>query len=265
MNDWIFKGGLWTLLLLIPVFASIPVIAAEPSSAPPVEERAVEILQNAAGYLSKTKQFKFRAEATFDMVQGSGQKLQFSARLKVSARRPDRISVSLERDDGTRRGVWYDGKNVTILEMSENVYGTIPVPGNIDGMLDYLDEEVAARVPLADLLYSDLSFLWTLAESGIFVGETFVDGVLCDQLAFRNKTLDWQLWIEKGTKPLFRKVVLTYKDKAGQPQFAAFLDQWDLAPELPDSLFEFSPPKGAEKIRFLSVAPPHGGREEKPK
>jgi hypothetical protein len=157
------------------------------------------------------------------------------------------------RDDGTRRRVWYKKGNLAIYEDGENVFGTLTTPDNIDDTLDYVEEKGFVRVPVSDLLYSDLSYLETRADSGILVGESRVEGVVCNHLAFRNEVVDWQLWIEKGSKPLFRKFLITYNEQPGQPQFAAVLDRWNFSPKLPDSLFLFSPPEGAEKIRFLSM------------
>jgi hypothetical protein len=46
--------------------------------------------------------------------------------------------------------------------------------------------------------------------------------------------------------------VITYKDETGQPQFGADLSNWNLAPEVSDALFTFTPPDGADRIQFLT-------------
>ena len=46
--------------------------------------------------------------------------------------------------------------------------------------------------------------------------------------------------------------VITYKEEAEQPQFWADLSNWNLAPEVSDALFTFTPPAGAERIQFLA-------------
>jgi hypothetical protein len=48
-----------------------------------------------------------------------------------------------------------------------------------------------------------------------------------------------------------RRIVITYKDEPGQPQFWADASNWNLAPEISDALFEFTPPSGADRIEFL--------------
>jgi hypothetical protein len=46
--------------------------------------------------------------------------------------------------------------------------------------------------------------------------------------------------------------VITYKDENGQPQFSADFSNWNLAPDISDALFAFTPPNGAERIQFLA-------------
>jgi hypothetical protein len=74
-------------------------------------------------------------------------------------------------------------------------------------------------------------------------------------LAGRADTVDYQVWIPEGAQPLPLRMVLTYKNAEGQPQFRAQFSDWNLAPEVQDSQFAFSPPEGARKISFLAELP----------
>jgi hypothetical protein len=64
--------------------------------------------------------------------------------------------------------------------------------------------------------------------------------------------VDFQVWVAQGNEPLPRRIVITYKDENGQRQFWADLSNWNLAPDLSDALFAFTPPNGAERIQFLA-------------
>jgi hypothetical protein len=69
---------------------------------------------------------------------------------------------------------------------------------------------------------------------------------------------DLQLWIAQGSQPLPQRLVITYTRAEGQPQFWAQFSEWNLSPEVPDSLFAFTPATGAAKIAFaprLQVQP----------
>jgi hypothetical protein len=77
--------------------------------------------------------------------------------------------------------------------------------------------------------------------------------VPCDHLAVRtSKGVDFQVWVAQGSEPLPRRIVITYKEETGQPQFWADLSDWNLSPEISDTLFTFTPPAGADRIQFLA-------------
>jgi hypothetical protein len=89
---------------------------------------------------------------------------------------------------------------------------------------------------------------------GFYVGLHSVHGVECHHLAFVGEDVDFQVWIENSKTPLPRKVIITSKLVAGAPQFTALLSDWNVSAQLPDSLFSFVEPEGAEKIGFLPGA-----------
>jgi hypothetical protein len=259
------KGNLKVLLIAVVavLVGSVvpPTVMAESDTAaaadrnPDVDEQALKILQKATDYLTSLNQFQLKGKKVMDVVQESGQKLQFSAAMEVTLKRPDRLFASHVRNDGSARRFWYDGKTASMYDEKEKVYGKIPVPDTIDEMLDYLEDVIENPRPLADLLYNDLSHLAKLPVSGAYVGESYLSGIACDHLAFRGKSVDWQIWVDRGEKPLIRKIVITYKELPGEPQFSAHLDQWNVTPEISDSLFQFNPPEGAQQIRVVVLQP----------
>jgi hypothetical protein len=92
------------------------------------------------------------------------------------------------------------------------------------------------------------------------VGSSTVGGVEVHHLAFRGSVVDWQIWIEKGDRPLPRKYVITSKWIAGAPQFTAVFSDWNTAAKLDDAQFAFSPPPEAQKIGFISLRNESGGK-----
>ena len=225
------------------------------SAEPETDNQAYQVLRQATGHLTKSKSFHLTAEAMYDVVQDSGQTLQFSDVEEVWIRRPNKARVTIQRDDGRKRRVWYDGKKVSIFEERENVYSSLKVPDTIDAALDYMERDIYTPIPLADLFYSDLSFLETRAETGFYVGKSSVRGVSCHHLAFQNALLDWQLWIDAGETPVFRKLALSYKNRDGNLQYTVWLTDWEFDLELSDDVFNFTPPQGAEQIQILAIPP----------
>jgi len=225
---------------------------------PYIDPRAKEILKKMSDYLKNARGFSFHADISFDEVLPSGLKLQFSATNKISVRRPNRIHASYDGDLDQRK-FWYDGKSVTLLDTEENLYSTFAAPPEIDAAIDFAIEQYGLSVPLADLLYSDpYQILTENVVQGFYVGLSKVQGVDCYHLVFSQDTIDWQVWIEVSNRPVPRKVVITYKNQTGSPQYTALLSDWDFTSPLPDSLFNFQRPEGAEQIDILKA-------EENPK
>jgi hypothetical protein len=89
-------------------------------------------------------------------------------------------------------------------------------------------------MPLAVMFLSTLpSELDDPGVSASFVEKTTITEVPCDCRAVRTAGgVDFQVWIAQGSEPLPRRIVITYKDENGQPQFRADFSNWNLAPEL---------------------------------
>ena len=80
-----------------------------------------------------------------------------------------------------------------------------------------------------------------------------MNGRTCRTLAFVEKDIDWQIWIENGPQPTPCKLVITYKNQPSQPQFTAVFSDWDFAPRIDDAVFTPELPPGTEKIPFATV------------
>jgi hypothetical protein len=88
--------------------------------------------------------------------------------------------------------------------------------------------------------------------SATFVDEEILDGVDLDHIAFGyGDGVGVQLWIPSKGDALPRRMVMTFEDARGRPQFRADFREWDLKPKLKDSVFHFDAPKGARAIPFV--------------
>jgi hypothetical protein len=219
------------------------------------DERAVEIARRMAAALSSAEQLRVTIDMSYDAVQKDGEALEFGAIRSVALRRPDRAHVEALDRSGAKRLLIYDGKQVAVADRARNVYAVAAYTGDLDGMLAYVHEELRVPVPLAELLSRDLGDLLVEKSDSIYqVDEQVVRGVRCDHLAFRNSETGLQIWVPLEGDPLPRRIVITYEQAPGRPQFRADLVDWDLSPRLSDSLFQFSPDPGAERIYFNTGA-----------
>jgi hypothetical protein len=239
-------------LMLSPAWSAE---APKKAKAPDIEPKAMEVLKQMCDYLKNLKQFSVQAEITEDVLLTSGQRIQYARSVEASVRRPDRMRAESVGDTDNRLLV-YDGKTFTLLDRTKNFYTTIAAPPDLDAALEHATQAFNLRAPLADLIYTKAyEYLTEGVLSGFYVGLSKVQGVPCHHLAFREKDIDWQIWVEDGPTPLPRKFLITDK-KAQGLQFTAVFTKWNTSPQLEDSLFTFVAPAKAEKIDILPAAAP---------
>jgi hypothetical protein len=221
-----------------------------------LDEKVARPLKAMAEFLTKTKTFALTVDESFDVVQEDGLKLQSNRRRRVIVARPDRL-FSDTAGDGTDTLFAYDRDSFILFDKEHNTYAKEKAPESIDKLLDELYKKYGIAVALSDFLLTDpYKALTGQVESGTYIGLTQIGEHKCHHLAFRQKTIDWQIWIEDGDKPLPRKFVITYKRLADHPQFAAVMHHWDLEPKLTDDTFRFTPPKKATKIDLVPPTQP---------
>jgi hypothetical protein len=245
---WIAAGS---FLLATPNAAVSQPDAPEPT----LDPAALATLGRMADYLVSLPAMRLESEVEYDAVQPDGQRIEFGSTREIALRRPNRIRADATDRSGARRSLYYDGRQVALLDEVHDTFATAAQSGDIDVVLDYAEANLGLPMPLGELLSARLAAQITegLVFAGL-VGEETIDGVRCDHLALRNEDRGIQIWVEQGAKPLPRRVVITYEHAPGQPQFRARLAKWEVAPRLKDSLFAFEPPAGAERIAFNSRA-----------
>ena len=118
----------WALVLL----ACTPLYAQQTSTtdAKKSEEQAIAVLKRAATFLAQAKSFSVTIDAGFDAVQDSGQKIEFGETRKVLLRRPNHLRIDATKRDGSKSGLVFDGKEITVFHLKENVYATTAKPGS---------------------------------------------------------------------------------------------------------------------------------------
>lgn len=223
-----------------------PAAAAEPS----VDPKAAEIVQRMAERIVAAERLSLAGEVAWDVVQADGQTLEFGATREVVLQRPDRLRVDIDLREGGKRRLLYDGKQIVLQDLEQNVYAAAPRTGPVDETVEFVSDRLGIPVALSEFLSPDLpKLLSERLDSASYVGESTIDGVRCDHVALRNEVAGMQLWIGQEDS-LPRRITITYEREEGRPQFRARLTEWDLSPRIKDSTFAFDPPKGAEKIAF---------------
>lgn len=249
-------------LLLLGLLASmlgVPgAIAQTPSTTPAqpaasaVDPASIQALKDMGAYLQSLKRFRVSVDLTGERVLADGQKLQHTATASLDVDRPSRVRV-LMHSARSDRELFFDGRTVTLFTPAQKFYSTVDFTGTLGELVGRLEERFGIQVPLSDM------FVWGTPaapldkiESAMNAGQDFIDGVLCDHYAFRQASIDWQVWIATGDKPLPHKLVVTYRGDEARPQSISLIN-WNLKPAFKDSVFKFAPPKGATNIEIVPV------------
>lgn len=220
---------------------------------PAIEADARAAMDQMAQYLGGLGAFSVVASTSRDQIVDEGFKLQNNETITMLVRRPDGMRIDVAGDLGARTFV-FDGKQLTMLSAQDQAYVQVKAPATLEQLLGNV-QAAGIELPLIDVLHQ--AFAGTLLDrvrGGVLVGDSTVDGVACRQLAFRQGDVDWQIWIEKGARPVPRKILVTTRHEYGQPQFEAMLD-WNTQPRLDAASFRFAPPAGAVALPFDAPIP----------
>jgi hypothetical protein len=247
-----YAGRAAMLATCLTLIAGNSSAQASAKSATAVEPGAVDALRRMGAYLRTLQHFSVSGETMRDELLRDGQKIEVGGTIRYVVRAPDRFRAEV-RTDRKQRQIFYDGKSLTVYAPRMHYYASAPAPSTISATLDSARKRFNIELPLADL------FLWGTPRDGVdeltaaqYIGPAFVDGTDTDQYAFRQRGVDWQLWIARGNVPLPRKLAITTTSEPSAPRFAATL-MWDLTPPVGDPVFAFVPPKDAARIVFASV------------
>ena len=244
------SGRGWRALALSIALTALADRAAAqetPLDPPAVNPAAIAALEAMGTYLRGIQDFQVAVETLDEDVLDDGQKIQYEGATDLLVHRPSRLRASVS--DPRHERLWlYDGAQLTLYGKRVNMYATVPAPPTLVELFQKLEEDHGMSVPLADLFHWGApEFAPTGIVSALDVGPAQVGGVSCQHYAFRQGQLDWQIWIQKGSYPLPRKLVITDLADEARPQHTSVYT-WNLAPSFNDAAFIFDPPSGAERV-----------------
>lgn len=218
-----------------------------------VDPRARQIVERMGDFLGRQQSFQVTADSITEVVLQNGMRLQYAASSDVKVRRPDGLRSERHgpRTDAT---LVYDGDRMNLLLSRNNVFATADAPDTLDDAIDFARDRLDIEAPGADLLYSEAGEgLMEGVQSGMYVGEGEIDGKPAHHVAFRERDVDWQLWVQEGDEALPLRYVIVSRRVRSQPQFSVELRDWDLTTPIDPADFAFTPPEGAREIPFAGL------------
>ncbi|WP_036946523.1 DUF2092 domain-containing protein [Pseudanabaena sp. PCC 6802] len=214
-------------------------------------EEAEAILKKACDTLRTKQAFTVDVDITYDNVLDSGEKVQYSAFQQLSVKRPNQLRADYTGDE-RHSSFYYDGKTFSLLAKKANLYATRPAPATIDAAIAEIEEKYDVTIPLSKLVVSDpCSEIAPNIKKSTYIGFDMVNRVPSYHFLFTGEEKDFQVWISDEAEPVPQKLVITYKELPGAPQYTAIFSNWNFKPQISANTFSFTPPAGTGKIEFL--------------
>jgi len=209
-------------------------------------------LLDMARFLGNRETFGVTMRAGYEVVQDSGQKIEFGEIREIIVDRPEHIRVTEVASHGNQSFMLFDGKQITMFDGETSLFAQAPQPGDIDATVIYFVRDLKMRLQLAPMLMEGFSEeLQRRVQSIEYVERTDIMGEPAHHIVARTANVDFQVWIADSKRPLPLRIVLNYPHQEGNPQFWANFSKWDLSPRIRKSTFEFKPPTDAQQIVFV--------------
>ncbi|MDR5740002.1 DUF2092 domain-containing protein [Caballeronia sp. LZ016] len=221
----------------------------EPDGDAHLEPGAMGALTDMGDYLRSLPKFEVRADTSTDVVLDNGQNASYLHRTVLDVQRPNRARAEVM---GSRkpRGIAYDGRDFVIFNEGEGYYSRNPAPPTLDGLVRELATVYNIEMPLVDLFYWGNGKVDELVlTSAQDLGLEKIDARWCAHYAYQQRGVDWELWLERGARPLPCRMVITDTTQASHPRHTVTY-HWDLHPAFKTSTFAYRPSPSSHAIEL---------------
>jgi hypothetical protein len=216
---------------------------------------AIMILDHMSNILGELSSCSFRLNTSTDISDPESGIITTYEISDASFYGPDKMLVKIKGGKG-HRGYWYNGQKLIWYSFDENNFVVVDAPDNIVDMIDTIHSTYGFVFPAADFFYP--SFTDDLinnseynSENIIYKGTTYLDGQECFHILARNTEMNVQFWIANNPMFLPVKFLINYANKTNVQRYEATFSNWQINPELPPTMFEFTPPPSAKQVSIV--------------
>ena len=216
----------------------------------PGTDRAIEVLKSMSAYTEKLDQLIIRGTTYTDARLTAGLIVANAAETEMIIDRPGSLYISTFDGEDKKEIFFHEGL-VTVFGSKDKFYGQASIPRDIEAAAAFALEELDIEAPFMDLIYRDVVSRLSSSEDAIFylTDKSRVDGTDCHHIAIRGPEIDLQLWVQAGSQPLLRRIMITSKWEGGAPRYVGNM-RWDIAPDIDPEIFKFNAPEGSINIGF---------------
>jgi hypothetical protein len=234
------------ILAGILLAATVAPASARPRPQIAVAADAAAAVRRSAAYLQGLSSLTLDAQLAIDGVDEDGKRVHEIGILQYEYSAADGLFVEWG-SSGERRQLYSNGYIVTFVLPASATYVTVPKLAS-DATTGIAAENIDIMVPLPDF------FVWAMGaelanplRAVRHLGRQRIDGMATDHYAVRQDGIDFEVWIDRGARPLPRRIRIAAPADPEAPRFTATL-RWTIEPRLAASRFTFTPPAGARRI-----------------
>jgi hypothetical protein len=212
-----------------------------------------QIIDRMSAKLASAQTFSVKTHEVRHVTDSKGQPKQDTFDRETVLRRPDRFYTTTTGD--RQNETWYDGVGMTLVVHKDKVFAQARMPETLDKTLDAMHERYGVAVPLADLMYSSpAKALIADTTTGGWVGRETIDGQETDHLAFKDKGVNWEVWVASTGDPLPTKAVAEFTEDKRLRKVEVSFREWNFAPQIASDRFTPKVPADYEGIAILQRA-----------
>jgi hypothetical protein len=246
------KRSLARLAVAIPVLAvAMQCAPREPRTDAERAARGRELIERMGKKLNATPAFILSTDERSEWIRQSGV-VPVALTRETVVRKPDRLHFKTAGDLQVEG--WYDGIGLTVVMHKEKVFAQARMPETLDRVLDTLHERYGIATPIGDFVYSNPAHaLLSDTTTGGWVGRETINGQSTDHLAFKDKGVNWEVWLATGDQ-LPRKSRAEFPEEKRLRKVEITFTNWNLAPTIPGDVFTPKVPPDYEGIAMVQRA-----------
>lgn len=219
-----------------------------------IDTMAVYVLKQTANHIQACSTLQFKSFVNDDMMQEQLGVVTYSHADEIFIKHPDKLKFKSTGDRGIY-SLFLNGKDFKWYSLKNNTYVGVSAKHSMIEMIKEMHERYNIEVSGSDFLYP--SFAEDVISSSqklVYLGIGFVNQIACFHIAGTDDAgSSFQFWISSDGLFLPVKLSINYPATSDQVRYEAIYSDWEINPNLPDILFEFTPPPGAQQIQIKEM------------
>ena len=231
-------------LLIIPFLG-------QAQEAKKIDSVAVSLLDRMGDVIGELESCTYNLDITIDKLNIDNNIVKYHGSSSVSLEGPDKLVIRAKGDGGDH-GFWYNGEYFTYYSFNDNTYVTIESSDGIVDVTNAMEDAFGFKFPAMDFFSPTFTDdILKNFDTIQFLEMKTINGQDSFHLLLTNENINVQIWISNDIQMLPSQIVIIYK-KENNKQFHGTFSDWQLNPEIPNKLFDFSPPPSAKLISILA-------------